>query len=50
MPSCVKQLNGKETVFEVDSLHKHFEGLLIHETDIFEVEQDGIEVEYVKVT
>jgi hypothetical protein len=39
--------NGKETVFEVDSLHKHFEGLLIHESDIFEVEQDGIEVEYV---
>jgi hypothetical protein len=30
----VNHFNGKETVFEVDSLHKHFEGLLIHESDI----------------
>ena len=28
------KFNGKETLFCVESLNEHFDGLLIHETDI----------------
>jgi hypothetical protein len=47
--------NGQESVFELESLNEHFEGLQIHETDIFELiipvllpYEDFISVNFVK--
>lgn len=42
------RFNGKETVFVVESLHEHYEGLQIHKTDISYVEQGELVVGYVK--
>lgn len=40
--------NGKETLFQVESLNKHFDGLVIHESDILTDEFEDQDDEYVK--
>ncbi len=44
------QFNGKETLFSVDSLNQHFDGLQIHESDILTDEFEGKDGGYVKVS
>jgi hypothetical protein len=42
--------NGKETLFQVESLNKHFDGLVIHESDILTDEFEDQDDEYVKAS
>jgi len=42
------KFNGKETLFQVESLNKHFDGLVIHESDILTDEFEDQYDEYVK--
>lgn len=42
--------NGKETLFSVDSLKEHFDGLQIHESDILTDEFEDQDEGYVKVS
>lgn len=44
------KFNGKETLFQVESLNKHFDGLVIHESDILTDEFEGQDDEYVKAS
>jgi len=39
----------KQVLFDVESLKEHFEGLLIHESDILYLEEDDVIYGYVKV-
>lgn len=49
-----RHFNGQEVLFKVESLKKHFDGLLIHETDVISVleelddENPAVAVEYIK--
>lgn len=59
-----RHFTGKEVLFKVESLHKHFDGLLIHETDVIQIteevktsedadegtEKEFTQVDYVKVS
>jgi len=42
--------NGKETLFSVDSLEQHFDGLLIHESDLLTDEFEDQDEAYVKLS
>lgn len=43
------QFNGKETLFSIDSLNTHFDGLLIHESDILTDEFEDQDEGYVRI-
>ncbi|MES2864075.1 MAG: hypothetical protein V4666_08155 [Bacteroidota bacterium] len=44
------QFNGKETLFSVDSLNEHFDGLQIHESDVLHDEFEDQDEGYVKAS
>lgn len=35
-----RHFNGEEVLFEVESLHEHYDGIQIHEIDVIKVEKD----------
>lgn len=43
-----RHFNGQEVLFEVESLHEHYEGLEIHDADITYAEKGELVVGYVR--